>query len=215
MKTCYMCRLPATGDEHVPPKCIFPKEAKYRVNLITVPSCDEHNLRKSHDDEYLKFLVAGTAGVNALGQQVFGDSVMRSFDYRPQLIDKFMPDLAVIRAGELEGGAFNLDWPRFQRAIASVVRALYWHEVGERLTTNITGAVWAPMLNKDYSEAPFLKNIALAERLHSQNTKGTNPEIFQYGFGSSKKDATSFCRLRFYEGHPIYATWKSGPRPER
>lgn len=53
--TCYMCDLSATSVEHVPPKCMFPefKDAKVdlRRKLITVPSCDDHNAKKSRDDE--------------------------------------------------------------------------------------------------------------------------------------------------------------------
>lgn len=50
--TCYMCDAEATTVEHVPPKCIFPeskdlsstdKLLDFRKQLITVPSCDDHN----------------------------------------------------------------------------------------------------------------------------------------------------------------------------
>ena len=59
--TCYMCEQANTTPEHVPPKCIFPEVKDlgidYRKSLITVPSCDAHNLRKSKDDEYLMFVL--------------------------------------------------------------------------------------------------------------------------------------------------------------
>lgn len=52
---CYWCGKLATSREHVPPESLFPenKDIKmisnysYRYNLITVPSCDEHNMSKS------------------------------------------------------------------------------------------------------------------------------------------------------------------------
>lgn len=58
---CYWCGWVATSSEHVPPKCLFPEskdvkgiyDRSFRNNLITVPSCDKHNMKKSHDDEYL------------------------------------------------------------------------------------------------------------------------------------------------------------------
>lgn len=53
-----MCDQPATSREHVPPACLFPEEkdirtSLFRNNLITVPSCDLHNSKKSTDDEFL------------------------------------------------------------------------------------------------------------------------------------------------------------------
>ena len=39
-KKCYKCDKEATGQEHIPPKCIFPErkdlDGDYRKNLITV-----------------------------------------------------------------------------------------------------------------------------------------------------------------------------------
>ncbi|MDH1232687.1 MULTISPECIES: hypothetical protein [Stenotrophomonas] len=40
------------SDEHVPPQCFFPDDR--RDGLITVRSCDEHNSKKSKDDEYFR-----------------------------------------------------------------------------------------------------------------------------------------------------------------
>ena len=61
--TCYMCHKPASTREHAPPLCFFP-EAKdleppqdLRKHLITVPSCPDHNLSASKDDEYALVLV--------------------------------------------------------------------------------------------------------------------------------------------------------------
>jgi hypothetical protein len=123
-----MCDAPTTSDEHVPPQCIFPKDAKYRVNLIKVPSCDEHNSKKSKSDEFLKFVLTAVGGMNELSGSIFGGSVMRSFDRRPHLIDTFTPDLQVIQVGELETGGFTLDAPRFELSIASIVRGLHFHK---------------------------------------------------------------------------------------
>jgi len=55
--TCYMCDQSSTSREHVPPRCLFPESkdvrGDFRQNLLTVPSCDEHNSGKSADDEFL------------------------------------------------------------------------------------------------------------------------------------------------------------------
>ncbi len=50
---CYYknCKSNTVGREHAPPKCFFNEK---KGNLITVPSCPVHNLKKSGDDEYVR-----------------------------------------------------------------------------------------------------------------------------------------------------------------
>ena len=63
MATCYMCDEESTSSEHVPPKCLFPEQkdlpegVDLRKSLITVPSCDLHNSKKSNDDEYYSIVL--------------------------------------------------------------------------------------------------------------------------------------------------------------
>src|SRR4030081_910056 len=69
---CYMCAARATSREHVPPRNLFPEAREnggvdYRLNLITVPSCDVHNSAKSDDDEFLMVSLAGIFGSNSMG----------------------------------------------------------------------------------------------------------------------------------------------------
>lgn len=213
MKTCYMCDAPATSKEDVPPRCIFPKDPSYRKNLIRVPSCDGHNSAKSKADEYLKFVLTAVGGMNELASSLFRGSVMRSFEYRPHLIERFMPGLQVIHIGHNETGGFKLDWARSQSSIACIVRGLHFHETEKKLTCKITGAAWAHMLTEDYSGAPFSATIRRAERECPETCLGANPRVFQYAFGRSKTGKTFFCRLRFYEGQPIYVTWKVNNSP--
>jgi hypothetical protein len=207
MKTCYACDAPATGGEHVPPQCIFPKDDQYRKNLTTVPSCDEHNLKKCKNDEYLKFVLSAVGGMNELAHSVFG-SVMRSFDRRPHLIDRFTPDLQVVQVCGLETGGFTLDVSRFENSIKSIVRGLFFNETGKKLTSELRVA-WAHMLTKNYSAAPFLEIIQKAEREIPANYLGANPKVFLYAIDKSKSGKTWLCRLKFYEGYPICITWKS------
>ena len=203
-----MCDAPATGKEHVPPKGIFPEDRMYRKDLIKVPSCDEHNSKKSKLDEYLKFILTAVGGMNELASGVFQGGVMRSFEYRPHLLERFTPNLQAIQVGNNETGGFKLDWTRFQSSFGSIVRGLHFHETGKKLTNKITGAAWAQMLSGNYSSAPFSETIFKAERDYPATWLGANPRVFQYAFGVSRSGNTSFCRLRFYEGQPIYVTWK-------
>jgi hypothetical protein len=203
-----MCDAPATGREHVPPKCIFPNGASHRMKLISVPSCDRHNSEKSKSDELLRFVLAAAPGVNELALTVVEGSVMRSLDYSPSLVDTFMPGLQLVQCGQFETGGFRLDRGRFDCSVTSIVCGLFFHETGRKLTSKLRIA-WGPMMAPDYSDAPFLKLIRDGERVLSANYVGSNPRAFQYSFSISNSKSTSLCRLRFYEGHPIYVTWKN------
>src|SRR5207244_12042286 len=99
---CYMCESPATSREHVPPKNLFP-EAKdtggkdYRLNLITVPSCDLHNSAKNLDDEFLMFSLAGIVGNNSIGYRHRFGKVERAIRGRAERLWTLIllrPDLA-------------------------------------------------------------------------------------------------------------------------
>src|SRR6266446_10964088 len=74
--TCYACDQPKVSREHVPPLCFFPEEkdaagqSVYRRELIRVPSCEFHNTRKSDDDLYAAFHLAGTIRGNRCAQLV-------------------------------------------------------------------------------------------------------------------------------------------------
>ncbi|NUB04638.1 hypothetical protein FW320_00305 [Azospirillum sp. Vi22] len=50
-KVCYRCDNPGTTREHFPPKSFFPKGGG--LQLKTVRSCENHNNKKSHDDQYV------------------------------------------------------------------------------------------------------------------------------------------------------------------
>lgn len=59
-KRCYYCDNLAINREHVPPKCLFDTQSQ-NLNLIVVPSCEEHNTNKSHLDEKIFFAIRTTA----------------------------------------------------------------------------------------------------------------------------------------------------------
>lgn len=52
---CYYCGLPATNIEHIPAKSLL--NGYSGLNLLTVPSCNEHNNSKSSLDELIGLLL--------------------------------------------------------------------------------------------------------------------------------------------------------------
>lgn len=73
-QTCYMCEAPGPTREHVPPQRLFPEQKDTvdghdrRKNLITVPSCELHNTKKSHEDQYFIFVLESHFLVNEVGE---------------------------------------------------------------------------------------------------------------------------------------------------
>jgi hypothetical protein len=201
-----MCDAVATSKEHVPPKSIFPEARQYRVNLITVPSCELHNSEKSKSDELLRFVLAVVPGTNDLAQDVVTGKVMRSIDHSPKILDTLVPDLQLLKFGEDETGGFTLNEVRFKDSIASIVRGLFFYEKGKKLTKELRVS-WGMFFTDNYSSTPFLDILRKGEQMLPLSYIGSNPQVFQYAFDDSKSGNTSLCRLRFYEGHPIYILW--------
>ena len=94
-KNCYICSDPSTSVEHVPPRCLFPEKKDLppvidlRKQLITVPSCDEHNTAKSQDDEYLLYLLLLNIPNNETAENHFFTKILRAVKRNPALIQKF------------------------------------------------------------------------------------------------------------------------------
>ena len=130
-ETCYQCDAQATGREHVPPKCLFPKGSNW-PRLMTVPSCVTHNSATSKADEYLKFLLGAIAShiPDAIRSSVARGAV--------RLAKKRSRDLH--RYGlEWEGDALSIDKPipldfeLLSACLKKIARALYfYHHRGKR-----------------------------------------------------------------------------------
>lgn len=190
----------------MPPRCIFPEDPAFRKNLTTVPSCNEHNLRRSKDDELLRHILVSAPGNNALCLRVLESGVIGAFERRPHIIETFLPNLTGVRAGNIETASFTIDLPRFESSVGAIVRGLVYAETNEKLLSDLTVA-WGPLLTSDYTKAPFLEIIQRSERRLPPIGRGANPTIFTYDFQEFRSGASRLCRLRFYEGHPIYVGW--------
>ncbi len=129
MKTCYMCRAPATSREHAPPKSFFP--LAYRTNLVTVPSCDEHNLENSEDVEYVRNVISGQRSTNAVAAEAF-ETAKGSFDHSPALFAQTFGEVRKVVVDGEETAAFPLDLLRHRRVMCATAHALYFCDTGKR-----------------------------------------------------------------------------------
>lgn len=140
--TCYRCQRPATSDEHVPPKCLFPERrdtgGDYRRNLITVPSCDEHNMGKSQDDEFLMAALTGIVGNAGVAYTQLRTKLARALGRtHGALLDAVMSDREDLIAVAPNGTAMHVlrghpDMRRLIGCLENVARGIYYHEHGTR-----------------------------------------------------------------------------------
>jgi hypothetical protein len=214
---CYMCPRPATSDEHVPPKCIFPKAKEIaggdlRKNLITVPSCDEHNTQKSADDEFLMVSLAGIVGNNSIGyRHKLGrvDRAMRRSSGR--LLDKLFKSRE--RPIRLNGDEFmeviwgTPDVERLHACFDRVVRGLFFHHFKARFegkVVTLLGYLHHTEKNSANFTA-FLKHRAALD-LANKPRLGANPDVFYFQVTDRDEFGISLFRLCFYGGLDIYSS---------
>jgi len=95
MSKCYMCDQTAVGDEHVPPRCLFPKAkdlpngVDLRKDLITVLSCADHNSEKSREDQYFLNVITSCESINEVGREHYRRQIRRQNERNPSIIARF------------------------------------------------------------------------------------------------------------------------------
>jgi hypothetical protein len=106
---CAYCQSPKTTDDHIPPRNIFSGD---RTNLITVPSCDEHNAKRSHLDERFRNYVAMRVGGDTPTTKTLWGKMVRGIQKNKKFQEKFRrnslwrPELNAFEV-EIESDAFK------------------------------------------------------------------------------------------------------------
>ncbi len=148
-QTCYMCEERATTKEHAPPRCIFPNKkdvadgTDYRKNLITVPSCPEHNSTKSKDDEYLLYLLSASFSSNDVGLNQFMTKVKRAMTRKPLLASTLGSSAKPVRIHDTETDilheafALSIDNDRVNSVIEHCARALYFYQKNNKFIGSV------------------------------------------------------------------------------
>lgn len=212
-----MCDNEATTQEHVPPRCLFPKESdlsngrNLRCDLITVPSCDEHNSKKSGDDEYLMYTLVMNLPANEIAQHQFSTKIQRAIERNPSLISRIVSDTIPIRYEDMETResyhsiAVNADKRRLDGSFDHICRALYFHETGSQLKRPIrTLCNFLVSLDSKTAEEDNERVADLLRRgedlLLEEPEKGTNDPVFSYKLTKPPGTDRVLILLRFYGG---------------
>ena len=203
---CYWCGKPATTREHVPPRCFFPSKDKedksdlvfHWENLLTVPSCDEHNNKKSGNDEYLLAHTAPARNTNGFGIYKTAYKVLRSVQRNKKLIEYIDSDNPDESMGLFR--PVRCDDVRLCTSIEAIARALVFHKYG------------IPFKGRCYVYFPYDKNnsntsqrnenaLQVIEKESEQwksKVEGTHPEVFKYHFSGFDQYGCASFIITFY-----------------
>ena len=214
--TCYFCGCPATSSEHVPPACLFPEQkdlddgVDYRKNLITVPSCDAHNSKKSKDDEYLQIVLVHGYFNNKAGRNHFHSKIVRAMTRRPALLAALYTKADPVTINSEPTIAVDIDRERFNLSLERICQGLCVKQEGERWSKKIEihTPVLLTMNDPDAGKVNSLvTNLskAVIRCLEGVGKLGDNPDIFWYQLLIDKAKDRLLCRMVFYGGFDVFA----------
>jgi len=215
-RICYWCGKKATSREHVPPKCLFPEnkdvgnilKQSYRYNLITVPSCDEHNSKKSHNDEYLMACLSGRVGNNSVAYIHNKTKVKRALERNSSLYKIEKDDVLKIAKKSFPIQWVTVDNLRLIQSFESIARALYYYEKNKIFRGECTVVSDIFINCNDKRSTYYMKQmIALIEKEQiswDKIVKGGNRDVFTYQFSPVDGFKCQTLALTFYKGTKVY-----------
>lgn len=202
----------------MPPRCLFPEKkdlpegVDLRKQLITVPACDEHNTSKSHDDEYLLYLLVINLPANQTAKNQFLTKVLRSIERNPGLIKKIMATPHPVIAVDKETGqehhtvAINVDDARLDSALDHIARALYFHHFKAQWIGSVRTQPDFLLASFDPEKGQERNNLSeymleAADQLFADKAfHGANPDVFKYQVLEGNENVHVLMRLHFYNG---------------
>ena len=199
-----MCDAPATGVEHAPPKCFFPKG---RAKLVQVPACTQHNQAKSADDDYVACCLAMNAEGSAVADALFVGSRLKAMLRRDAGLGKRM--FSTARPISTVSGqptlAISYEVERINRVVECVARALYFHMTKSKWPHACT--VICPRMQRDSGaigeyrrSAQMLAAIDALSRKGDPNGEihGEHPDVVWYQVVHTTPQRP-LVRLNFYD----------------
>lgn len=217
MSICYACDGEETSVEHAPPKCIFPELKDYphkdlRKNLITVPSCDEHNSAKSKDDEFLMVSLAGMLGNNSIGYShsiTKVDRALRRSSYK--FIERIFIANRKLHKIDLGDNKFIFaiagtpDIARLDNCFEHIAMAIYRHHFGENFRGQIK-TLLSFLVVEHQGQANLQQFLIDRARKDTEGLPryGENQEVFYYQFVEPDQFGIMLLNLCFFENIEIF-----------
>jgi hypothetical protein len=129
--SCYyqLCTRNPDTKEHIPPKSFFPIDQ--RNQLLTVPSCEEHNNQKSTDDTYVLAQICMNASPSNRAREIFLESIGPQLGYNGNSLRKRLAaDAQSIPGGSV---AYKVDLTRFDKFFSALSYGVVHKACGEQL----------------------------------------------------------------------------------
>lgn len=220
--TCYMCNRKATSKEHVPPQCLFPETkdlppgVNLRKNLITVPSCDEHNTSKSKDDEYLRFCLLMNIVNNDIAFSHFASKITRAMKLNPKTFETFLRTKKPVVVVDNESGKssntymIKINTSRIHRSLDLIARALYFKEYKRKFEGRciiLYDFALYHGANDDAKKNTFLQTHLkqIKDYFEKITHAGDNPEVFKYVL--QDVDKGHVLGMQFYGGSNVFVAF--------
>lgn len=215
-----MCAARATSREHAPPRNLFPEAADmggkdYRINLITVPSCNEHNSEKSHDDEFLMVSLAGIIGNNSIGYLHRFGKVERAIKISAnRLLEEVLLERSEIHKIEVSENKFieviwgTADVERLKRCFRNIAYALHHKHFRKNFVGRIEVLV-GYLVYKEYNDREWTRFIADRAEIDLKGKKrlGSNPDVFYFQVTDVDAYGLYMMRLCFYGNLVVWAAF--------
>lgn len=222
MRICFMCDEPASTDDHIPPKCIFPEQkdvgVDYRKNLITVPACDNHNLKTSLDDEYLMGVLAFHWRNNKAAYKQSTTKIKRAFQRNKRYYNLFFGaskhQLLFWNGEQLITAPVDID--RFSFIMQKIARGIYYHHFNRKWLGDISIRPISLVAIYDRDPGPIITPlIQITQQMKllcsKQPLNGANPDIFYYQVAHNNPPTHTIMRLVFYGGFEVIANLSDNP----
>ena len=196
---CYRCENVKTSKEHTPPKSFFP--LTHRSNLVTVPSCSEHNTKKSGNDEKIRNVIAMHRSVNPEALSLI-NKIKRSIIRSPSLA--FIKE--AFKIGDAEG--FLVNTTDFDSFFKSLGYSIYYAQHLEPFKGD-----WI-VYPKSFHEDSYIAGPDRLPKEHEESLKSItslnftnlekfrNPTVFQCYY--AEHDKSFVYKMIFYEGFECY-----------
>lgn len=215
-QTCYWCGAPADSREHVPPRSLFPTAGDtpdgrdYRSQLVTVPSCYQHNGAKSSDDEYLLCVIANSIVGNSVGQDHATTKVIRAMLKSAGLADRMLNGALQVDVEDTSTGeraptlALKINARRVAASIEHIARGLYFSEYQHPWPGKVQIVIEFLVVIND-SDAAQRNSTYEDLRQHADALfadaprRGQTPEVFFYQV-HVENGSPQIMRLTFYGG---------------
>jgi len=210
--TCYMCCENATSREHVPPSCFFPKPkdfpgaSGFRNNLITVPSCQQHNEEKSLYDDYARAVILAHFGNNPLAEKHFSSKVVRALRRSSGFAITVAGSIKPVVLNGQQTGAIQIDNQRLFRSLRWIARGVAFSHTGVKWLDKIVVHI-LPLRDGQMNRPQALDLIFDLAQLATDPLEwhGENPAVFQYKWIHHPVQGSKVLKMQFYGGFDVIA----------